>query len=512
MRHFYDQIARRIFGLHHRKVNRFKEAPHAVQSEVFRTLIERGQKTEYGARHGFDNIEHYEDFRQVVPLTDYEGLRKDINRMMQGARDVLWPGRVRWFSKSSGTTSDKSKYIPVPPDNLRYGHLRGSWHASSVLYDQVPGLEIFAGKHLIMGGSLEYVAGNRQAQTGDVSAILLSQMPKFMRSFYTPDFETALSSDFEVKLERMVEQTCDENVTMFAGVPTWTVVLFRKLLERTGKDNITEIWPNARVYMHGGVGFDPYRKQFEDFIPKDDFYYFEVYNASEGFFAVQNEAHNPGMLLFLDNGCFYEFLPIDSSDPEKDIVPLSEVKKGTNYALYITTNAGLWRYEIGDTVEFLSLNPYKIRITGRTRQFINAFGEELMIANTEEAFAKTSEAMNVEVAEYTAAPVYMEGGQKGGHQWLIEFVEPRPDNDTIEQFADRLDRNLQNINSDYEAKRYKGLALERLQIEPIPPGTFHAWMKEKGKLGGQNKVPRLSNDRKYIEEIKSFLSDNASTA
>jgi len=426
--------------------------------------------------------------------------------MMHGEPDLLWPGKVKWFSKSSGTTSDKSKFIPVPEGNLAENHKRGTWDSLTVLYEQIPSARLFAYRSMIMGGSLSSFKPHPDTITGDVSAIMLHHLPKWARHFFLPDVETALMPDWEEKLELMADAGArDPSVVMIGGVPTWTVVLFRRILELTGRANMLEVWPNFQVYIHGGVSFAPYRKQFEAFFPSEKVSYQEIYNASEGYFGIQNDLSVKDMLLLLDNGIYYEFLPMEEWHRENPrSIPLWEAEPGKNYALVISTNSGLWRYTPGDTIMFTSTEPYKIRVTGRTKQFVNAFGEEVMVENTERALADTCQELDAIVSEYTVAPIYFEGSGKGGHEWLVEFAKNPAD---LKQFSLLLDKNLQKVNSDYEAKRYQSMALEPLRLRAVPANTFHNWMKARGKLGGQHKVPRLANDRRYVDEILDFLGE-----
>ena len=479
--------------------------PIETQERLFRELISSGLETQYGRKHGFDRVKSQSDFSSKIMLTDYEDLKPYIDRMMHGEKSVLWPGQISWFSKSSGTTSDKSKFIPVSNENLKNGHIKGSWDVVTLLYHNKPGSKIFAEKNLVMGGALSKFEPFPETTFGDISAVMLQNMPAIGRPFYTPDFETALMHNWDEKIEKMVKICSKENVTMFGGVPTWTIVLFRKILEATGKSNILEVWPTVQTYVHGGVAFTPYKEQFKKFLPTDDFNYVEVYNASEGYFAIQNDLNSDDLLLLLDNGNYYEFIPMEVYGTDRAYaIPLSEVKTGINYALVISTTAGLWRYQPGDTVIFTSTNPYKIKITGRTKHFINVFGEELMVSNTDKALALTCSAFEAQVADYTVAPVFIEGEDgKGGHEWAIEFVKAPADS---EKFEKALDQNLQQINSDYEAKRYKDMALVQLKLNILPQGSFNKWMKSRGKVGGQNKVPRLSNERKHLEEILQFVS------
>lgn len=495
-----------VFGWYLRQrlrgLDRVARTPVETQRRWWNKLVRAGESTEFGKLYGFSDIKTVEQWRRRVPVQDYESLKRDIERMMRGERNVLWRGRVKYFSKSSGTTSDRSKYLPVSDENLRRCHIRGTWDTMSFFYDQVPHAKQFEGKSLLMGGALENYGG--KTLRGDISAVMIDNMPQVARPFFTPDFQTALMVDFEAKLERMAQIVSREpDLTMVGGVPTWTVVLFRRILEITGADHLREVFPNLQGYIHGGVSFTPYRKQFERFVPDPDFVYQEIYNASEGFFAAQANFGEDGMRLLLNNGVYYEFLPSDQWEENfPRVLDLSEVQTGVDYALLITTNSGLWRYRIGDTIQFLRTDPHTIKVTGRTKQFVNAFGEEVMVDNTDRALAQTCRATGAEVADYTLAPVYFTEGKRGKHEWLVEFAQAPASTD---RFADLLDENLRTINSDYAAKRHADLALERLQLRALPPGSFNAWMKRRGKLGGQHKVPRLSNDRRYVDDILGFL-------
>jgi len=500
MKQIFNKMVSLYLDRRYHQIEYFMNHPHEVQERVFGGLLSQGKLTEYGERNHFKEIKNQVDFANRVPLTTYEDLKEDISRMMHGEKSVLWPGQIKWFSKSSGTTNDKSKFIPVSSTNLRFNHIKGSWDVVTLLYHNDPNSQVFAEKNLVMGGSVSPFDPYPTTRFGDISGIMVENMPAVGRPFYTPDFETALLQNWDEKIERMVRICSEENVTMFGGVPTWTIVLFRKILEYTGKRNILEVWPEVQTYVHGGVAFGPYKEQFKQFLPTDDFNYIEVYNASEGYFAIQNDLSDEGMLLLLDNGIYYEFISMaDFGSDREHAVPLAGVKLGVNYAMVITTNSGLWRYLPGDTIEFVSLDPYRIKITGRTKHFINVFGEEVMVSNTDTALTKTCQEFNVQVVEYTVGPVFMEGEDgKGGHEWAIEFIKPPEDH---ENFAKRLDENIQKVNSDYEAKRYKDMALVSLKLNVLESGTFQKWLESKGKWGGQNKVPRLSNDRLYLQQL-----------
>ncbi len=454
--------------------------------------------TEIGRQFHFSEIKDSSSYAEAVPITDYETIQPSIERMMDGEKDVLVNGRVKWFAKSSGTTSARSKYIPVTTEFL-YGNLiRSHWDATSIIYQNDPEAEIFKKKSLIMGGSLSPYK-DTDVMVGDISAIMIDRMPSVGKPFYSPCFETALLEDWEEKIEKMSEECMKEEIVMCGGVPTWTIVLFDRILEKTGKKNIHEVWPSMKYYFHGGVGFGPYKEQFQKYFPDPSFKYFEVYNASEGYFAIQDDPEAEGMLLLTDNGIYYEFIPPDQWTVEQpQAIPLSEVKMGVNYAIVITNTAGLYRYTPGDTVQFTSISPYRIMVTGRTKHFINVFGEEVMVGNTDACLSVTCKEVPALVRDYTVGPVYMEKKKQGGHIWLIEFEKAPED---LSYFAARLDSNLRKINSDYDAKRSKDIALRPLQIQQVPKGTFHRWLKSRGKIGGQTKVPRLSNDRHYVEEL-----------
>jgi len=507
MRKTANSLFRSYLRFRMRHIRRYMERPHEVQQYWFERLLLTARDTEWGQKYGFRNIRSYRQFANRIPVQDYDSLKPFIERMMMGEKDVLWNGRVRYFSKSAGTTNDKSKFIPVSSQNLKFCHIGGTWDSTALFYDQRPDAELFQRKSMLMGGSLTPFGGFNKTSVGDVSAVMLDRMPFVGKPFFTPDFKTALMPDFEQKIERMAHLCSTEDVVMIGGVPTWTVVLFRRILELTGKSNMLEVWPNFQLYIHGGVSFMPYREQFKSFLPSENVDYQEIYNASEGFFGIQDKLHSNDMLLLLDNGIYYEFLPMEEWHAEHPrAIPLEAVEVGKNYAIVVTTNSGLWRYTPGDTVTFTSTSPYKIKITGRTRQFVNAFGEEVMVENTDKAVAQACKATGASVADYTVAPVFFKGSGKGGHEWLVEF-DKAPNN--LPEFTHLLDSNLQRINSDYEAKRYRNMALNQLQLRQMPTGTFHKWLKRKGKYGGQNKVPRLSNERKYVEEILGFLDGEA---
>ncbi|MCC6412809.1 MAG: GH3 auxin-responsive promoter family protein [Saprospiraceae bacterium] len=507
MKWMVNEAVKRYLKYRMKRIERYMKDPEPFQDRWFRQLLETARTTEFGRAHDFGGIRNHEDFARKVPVHDYDRIKPYINRMMHGERDVLWPGEINWYSKSSGTTSDKSKYIPVPPTNLFGNHIAGSWDSMALLYANKPDMEVFRRRNLVLSGSFEKLKEYPRTRFGDVSAILTYHMPAIGRMFYTPDFKTVLQPSFEAKIDQVAEITSrQDDIVMFGGVPTWIIVLFRLILEKTGKQNMLEVWPHLQAYMHGGVGFEPYRQTFRELIPSDDFVYQEIYNASEGYFGAQCDLKINDMLLLADNGVFYEFIPMEEWDKEHPrTVLLTDVEIGKDYAVLISSNNGLWRYQPGDTVVFTRKNPYCFHISGRTKQFINAFGEEVMVGDTDKALAETCLKMNAVVVEYTAAPVYFAGEKgKGGHEWIVEFEKEPAD---MAQFNKLLDEALQRINSDYEAKRFKGMALECLLLKAVPKGTFMRWMRARGKFGNQNKVPRLANHRQFVEEVLQLAKE-----
>jgi len=504
MRKLLNQTFKTYYSWRMRLIERFMEEPYEAQERQFKQLISKGRHTEWGKMHAYREIKTFSDFANRVPIRDYEYFKPFIERMMLGERDILWQGRVKWFSKSSGTTSAKSKFIPVSDENLEKCHQKGNWDAVTILYHQRPDARLFELRTLLIAGSLSKLEQHPQTQIGDISAIMVARMPRIAVPFFAPDIATATLPDFGEKLERTAQITANhQDIVSIGGVPTWVVVLFKRVLEITGKDNILEVWPNFQFYIHGGVSFLPYQAQFEQFLPSDQVSYQEVYNASEGYFAIQNDFSVKDMLLLLDNGVFYEFIPTEEWQNDfPKAIPLSEVQLGKKYALVISTNSGLWRYQPGDTVVFTSIRPYKIKISGRTKQYINTFGEEVMVENTDYAIAQACRRTGAIVLDYTAAPIYMSNG-KGGHEWLIEFAHSPL---SLLHFERILDEELQKCNSDYEAKRYKNMALAPLKIHTIPQGTFIDWLKFNGKYSSQAKVPRLSNHREVLEDILRFIA------
>lgn len=486
------------------RIEYFMQYPLQVQQQVFQSLISAAQYTEFGKQYNFSSIFKIEEFKQRVPVHNYDSIKPYIQRVMEGQQNVLWNTPIKWFAKSSGTTADKSKFIPVSVESLDECHYRSGRDVLSLFYNNFPDSDLLTGKSLVIGGShqVNKLSPESDSYYGDLSAVMLQNMPFYGNMIRTPDLSIALMDEWEEKIERMANAVIHENVTSIAGVPTWTLVLIKRIFELTGTDNLADVWPNIELYMHGGVSFTPYRDQFKKLIRKPDMYYQETYNASEGFFAAQDIIGQEGLLLFLNHGIFYEFMPMEEYGKEHPrTLQLQDVELGKNYALIISTNGGLWRYLVGDTVQFVSLAPYRIKVSGRTKSFINAFGEELIVENSDQAIAYACEVSCSIVNDYTAAPIYFSDNGNGGHEWLVEFEMPPAD---LQQFTQALDAKLKSVNSDYEAKRHKDIALRMPVIHVLPRGTFTEWLKSKGKLGGQHKVPRLNNERHYVEEILKF--------
>ena len=470
-----------------------------LQMGVLRHLTSRAADTLWGREHGFDRVHSYEDFARSSSINEYNDLKGYIQRMREGERDILWPGNVRWFAKSSGTTSDKSKFIPVSYEGLKQIHYRGGTDCVTCYLTLNPKSRIFSGKSLVLAGSHAPNLNTPNSLVGDLSAILVENAPKPVSLTRVPQKKVSLLADFEEKRDLIARITMTQNITNLSGVPSWMLSVLNRILELSGEQTLDNIWPHLEVFFHGGVAFTPYREQYKNIIRLPNMHYLETYNASEGFFGVQSDFLDPALLMMVDYGVFYEFIPLEQlGKADAEIVPLWGVEPGVNYAMVISTSCGLWRYLIGDTVKFTQKNPYKFVITGRTKHFINAFGEELIVDNAERGLEQACIATGAQVTEYTAAPIFMDEHAKCRHQWVIEFAK-RPD--SIEEFAAILDRSLQAINSDYEAKRYKDITLQPLEIIEAKPGLFDQWMRERGKLGGQNKIPRLSNTRQYIDEL-----------
>ena len=493
------KIAELVFLPRQKELERYDHEGVEMQHRVLRRLISRGRASEYGRNHLLGNTLSYEDFARSVPLNTYEELKQDIDRMRHGEANVLWPGHVKWFAKSSGTTNDKSKFIPVSHEGLHHIHYAGGFDVVATYLRNHPDSRLFDGKSLILGGSHSPNYNVANSLVGDLSAILIENINPLANLARVPKKQTALLSDFEVKRDRIAEDCLRKNVTSLSGVPSWMLSVLVRVMELSGKERLEEVWPNLEVFFHGGIAFTPYRPQYEKLITKPSMRYMDTYNASEGFFGIQDDPTDPSMLLMLDYDVFYEFIPMEEfGQDHPTIVPLEGVEVGRNYAMVITTSCGLWRYLIGDTIRFTSTNPYKFIITGRTKCFINAFGEELIVENAENGLAYACRQTGAEVREYTAAPVFMDSNAKCGHQWLIEFSKEPAD---LKLFADLLDQKLQEINSDYEAKRFHDITLQHLEIVKARPELFNDWLKQNGKLGGQHKVPRLSNSRKNIDEL-----------
>ncbi len=483
------------------QIELFLKYPNEVQEELLMHLIQSSKNTVVGKEYEFAYIQTYATFADRVPISSYEELQPLIERTRQGEQNVFWETPIKWFAKSSGTTNAKSKFIPVSNEALEDCHYKGSKDLLCLYLNNNEDSELFVGKSLRLGGSSQ-IYEDKNTFFGDLSAILIENMPIWAEFSSTPSSKTSLMSEWETKIAAIINETKNENVTSFAGVPSWMLVLMNKMLEETGKGNLLELWPNLEVYFHGGVNFEPYREQYQKILPKKDFKYYEIYNASEGFFAIQDLNYSSDLLLMLDYGIFYEFIPMDTfGTPNQKVVRLADVVLFKNYAIVITTNSGLWRYMIGDTVRFTSLNPYRIRVTGRTKHHINVFGEELMVENTDQAIAKACKITQTEVVDYTVAPIFMEGKEKGAHEWMIEFKDNPTD---VAEFQKVLDESIQALNSDYEAKRYNNMTLNPLVINVARKNLFYDWLKDRDKLGGQHKIPRLSNQRDYLEQLKEL--------
>lgn len=494
----FNSVASWLLKKRIHQIELFIKFPHEVQQEVLHNLLDQAAQTHYGLQHEFKSIHNYDIFTARIPLVRYEDIQTDIELSRKGVQNIFWPNAIKWFAKSSGTTNTKSKFIPVSPESLENCHYKAGKDMLSLYFNNNSESQLLTGKCLRLGGSSE-LYHNNTSYFGDLSAIIIDNMPFWAELSSTPSQKTSLMSEWQEKMKAILAESIDEKVTSLAGVPSWMLVLLQKALSQTNTQHIHELWPHAEVYFHGGVNFEPYRKQYQALFPKPDFKYYEIFNASEGFFAIQDQNDTSDLLLMLDYGIFYEFIPQEewgNEDPKT--LPLWEVKLDTIYELVITTNGGLWRYRIGDTIRFTSLHPYRIRVSGRTKQHINVFGEELMVENVEQALAKTATHFEVQIVDYTVGPIFMEGNKKGAHEWLIEFTTPPSD---LSLFSAYLDRELQHLNSDYEAKRYKNMTLQAPKVHAVANGLFYQWLESKKKLGGQHKVPRLSNSRVYLEEL-----------
>jgi len=482
------------------QIELFMKYPIEVQNDVLEKLLTAGSQTAYGKQYNFAACKSHEDFAANVPLNDYESLKEFINRSMNNEQGLLWNQETKWFAKSSGTTSDRSKFIPVTKDSLEDCHYKGGKDLLALYYNQFPNRKLYKGKHLIVGGSAQILPISHDMYQGDLSAIIVKNLPWWAEIRRTPSKEIALMSEWESKIEKMALNTIDEDVYIIAGVPSWTYVLAKKVLEISGKQNLREVWPNLELFMHGGVSFEPYRELFHQLIPFDDMNYVETYNASEGFFGIQDDCSIHELLLMLDYGIYYEFIPMSefNGTDSSTVIPLKDVELDTDYALVISTNGGLWRYIVGDTIRFTNKVPYRFQISGRTGHSINAFGEEVSVANAEKALTEACSRTKATIREFTVAPVYMNEHDLGRHEWLIEFIAQPND---AERFAHILDETLRQINSDYDAKRSNNMALMAPTVRYADSGVFEAWLQQKGKLGGQHKVPRCSSNRTIMEQL-----------
>ena len=485
------------------RIENWSNHPVAAQREVLQDLVTAAQYTEFGKKYNFSKLFSVREFKKNVPIHEYDDIKPYILRMMDGEDNILWNTPIKWFAKSSGTTSDKSKFIPISEESLHQNHFQASKDVLSNYYKNFPSSDLLTGKGLVVGGSHQINKVNEEIQYGDLSAVLMQNSPFWGQWIRTPELSVALLDEWENKIEKLAQITANENVTSLAGVPTWTLLLLKRILEIKEKSLISDVWPNLELYINGGVSFVPYKEQFDKIIGKK-INYLEIYNASEGFIAGQQSPDDDGMLLFTEHGIFYEFMPVEEYGKANPFsVGLKDVKAGKNYALVISTTGGLWRYLIGDTIQFTNLNPYKIKVSGRLKHYMNAFGEEVIVDNSDKAIAIAAEKTNSIVNDYTAAPVFFSEGSNGTHEWLIEFDTPPAD---INAFAFELDAALKNINSDYEAKRHKNIALRMPIVHILPKGVFTKWLRSKGKLGGQHKVPRLSNERVVLEEILTLTN------
>lgn len=496
------KLIRQVFNPRLKAIDRYTTHAGEVQFNVFKHLLNKAKNTEWGKMYDYKSITTYEEFKNRVPIQTYEEAKLYIERVMAGEQNLLWPSTIRWFAKSSGTTNERSKFLPISNESLKDTHYKGGQDVVTMYLQQNPNSKFFSGKGLILGGSHSPNLNINRSLVGDLSAILIENINPLVNFIRVPSKEIALMDEWESKLEAIANNTINQNVTNLSGVPSWMLVLMKHILEKTGKTTIEEVWPNLEVFFHGGVAFTPYREQYADVIKSSKMHYMETYNASEGYFGTQNDLTDPSMLLMIDYGVFYEFVPLEDVDKEHPrAFCLDEVELDKNYALVISTSSGLWRYMIGDTIKFTNNRPYKFVITGRTKHFINAFGEELIVDNAENGLAKACAETGAQIHEYSAAPVFMDHNAKCRHQWLIEFAQMP---DSVERFAAILDASLKDLNTDYDAKRSKDIALQPLEVIVARKGLFHDWLAGKGKLGGQHKVPRLSNDRTYIDGMLSL--------
>ena len=495
-----DVLLRRYFRYRQWRIDKVVANVSLYQNRLLKKILVRQQGSEYGQRYNFSRIKDYADFQSAIPIIKYEDIVDTILEMMDGRDNALVTARVEWFAKSSGTIAGRSKFIPVTKNYLINGHLKCTWATASAIYNEDPTARLFADKNLIMGGSLEDLGGGRTV--GDISAIMLKNFPKIGRRFSTPSFEVALDPDWDKKIKYIAQHCTEERVSLLGGVPTWTMVLFKEILAHTGASNISEVWPHLKSYLHGGIGFEPYRKSFREYLPSEKVVFREIYNATEGYFAIQNSKDEDGMLLLCDHQIFYEFIPYEEyKNSNPSVLTVDQVELDQLYVMVITNSSGLYRYVVGDVVEFVSVAPYKLKVRGRTEQYINVFGEEVMLSNTDQALTTVCRRQAAEVRDYTVAPVFMLADSKGGHEWLIEFIKA-PEN--ITAFAAELDKALRQINSDYDAKRYKNMAMDPLVITQLSSGTIEKWQRKHKRFGGQNKMPRLKNDRTIVEWLLSY--------
>ena len=493
------KLINKAFSLRLKEIERYATHAGEIQNEVFMRLINQAANTEWGRKYDYKSIRNYNDFRSRLPIQTYEEIKPYVERLRAGEQNLIWPSEIRWFAKSSGTTNDKSKFLPVSKESLQDIHYKGGKDAVTLYFNINPDSRFFSGKGLILGGSHSPNLNSNHSLVGDLSAILIQNVNPLVNLIRVPEKRIALMDEWETKIEAIANSTIHKNVTNLSGVPSWMLVLIKRILEKTSKESLEEVWPNLEVFFHGGVAFTPYREQYKQVINSPKMHYMETYNASEGYFGTQNDLLDPAMLLMIDYGIFYEFIPMEEvgkDDPK--VYCLEEIELNKNYALVISTSCGLWRYMIGDTVKFTQKDPYKFVITGRTKHFINAFGEELIVDNAEKGLVKACAATGAQILEYSAAPVFMDKNAKCRHQWLIEFAQMP---DSLERFAAILDDTLKEVNSDYEAKRWKDIALQPLEVIVAREGVFHDWLAMKGKLGGQHKIPRLSNTREYMDEM-----------
>ncbi len=495
-----DQFVKQVLTYRLPQIQHFCRNPWEVQEKTLSRLLSQGKHTEWGKTYAFSEIKDSHSYAKQVPIVAYEDVAPFIQKMMLGQKNILWPGQVNWFSKSSGTTNDRSKFIPVPKESLRTCHFRGGRDILALYIQNNPQTRFFRGRGLSIGGTFQSNPDYPQVRYGDISAVVVQNLPSWAQWIRTPPLSIAMMDAWEEKIAAMLKHTLNRNVTSVLGVPTWTLVLFQRILEHTGKSVMEEVWPNLEVFVHGAVAFTPYRDLFQQLAPSLRF--METYNASEGFFGIQDDIGREDLLLMLDYDIYYEFVPMSElGSDHPQALNLSEVELHKNYAMLITTNGGLWRYKIGDTVKFTSKDPYRIKITGRTKHFINAFGEEVIVENAETAIAEACRQTGAVINNFTAGPLYMGNGKQGGHEWIVEFCTPPAD---LKYFTQCLDSKLKEINSDYEAKRSQDIALRMPIVHDVPDGTFYNWLKKKGKLGGQHKVPRLANSRDYLEDILKF--------